>query len=293
MNDRVFKDVFLDPKDKFLLKGFLESILKVKIHRIIIQNIELYEGNVHLRRKHLDSLLDTNEGVINIEVNTSTCYQTVIRNFAFLAKIYANHTLRGEKYQSKSKFIQINLNYHSRDKEYCRVYHMQDDKKKKIVENFTIYQFNVDKYVNLWYTKCKEKIKENKYLIMLGMNPYELEEFSKEDKEVEIFMNKLNRINEDPAFLNLIDYEEDNIRWMNAMKEEARERGLKTGFRKGKKLGIEAGKAEGRAEGRVEGRAEGRAEGILFTAKNLLKNGMSLTEVSKNTGLSIENLKSL
>ena len=130
-------------------------------------------------------------------------------------------------------------------------------------------------------------------LFRSGMNPYELEEFSKEDKEVEIFMNKLNRINEDPAFLNLIDYEEDNIRWMNAMKEESRERGLKTGFRKGKKLGIEAGKAEGRAEGRVEGRAEGRAEGILFTAKNLLKNGMSLTEVSKNTGLSIENLKSL
>lgn len=61
------------------------------------------------------------------------------------------------------------------------------------------------------------------------------------------------------------------------------------------------GFAEGQAEGRAKGRAEGRAEGILEgrnqerleIAKNLLKLGLSETEVSESTGLSVETLKNL
>ena len=196
--DRVFKDIFLDSKDNTLLKGLLESILKVKIHTITIQNNELCEGNVYLRRKHLDALLDTDQGIINIEVNAEDYVEE--RNFAFLSKAYANHTLRGEEYDNTIHFIQINFSYQMKDTEYYRVYHIQDDKKKKYIYNFTIYEFNMDKYVDLWYTHDKEKIEENKYLIMMNLPREELEKFSKEDKVVREYMNQLNRINEDPAF---------------------------------------------------------------------------------------------
>ena len=144
-----------------MLKGLLESILKVEIYKITIQRDELQEGNVYLRRKHLDALLDTNEGVINIEVNTTKDQYTKIRNFAFLSRIFASHTLRGEDYSENEKFIQINLNYQSRDKEYQRIYYVQDQEKHHFISNFKIYEFNIDKYVNLWYTNNKEKIKEN------------------------------------------------------------------------------------------------------------------------------------
>ena len=62
----------------------------------------------------------------------------------------------------------------------------------------------------------------------------ELEKFSLEDKVVSKYMGKLNRINEDPVFLNLIDYEEDNKRLMNSMKREAREAGYEEGREKRK-----------------------------------------------------------
>ena len=81
--DRVFKDVFLDSKDDSLLKGLLESILKIKIHTITIQNHELWEGNKEIRRKNLDALLDTEEGIINVEINTSNEDYVRVRNFAF------------------------------------------------------------------------------------------------------------------------------------------------------------------------------------------------------------------
>ncbi len=58
-------------------------------------------------------------------------------------------------------------------------------------------------------------------------------------------------------------------------------------------LGREEGRQEGRAEGRAEGRQEGRQEALFDVAKNLLKTDMSIEDISKCTGLSIEELKSL
>ena len=65
--------------------------------------------------------------------------------------------------------------------------------------------------------------------------------------------------------------------------------------------GIEEGRAEGRAEGIKEGMEKGRAngikegikEGILQTAKNLLKMGISISDVMKATGLSEEEVRKL
>lgn len=54
--------------------------------------------------------------------------------------------------------------------------------------------------------------------------------------------------------------------------------------------GIEA---EAKAKGRAEGRAEGKAEGIRLVAANLLKSQMPLEEVTKLTGLSVEDVQLL
>lgn len=44
---------------------------------------------------------------------------------------------------------------------------------------------------------------------------------------------------------------------------------------------------------REEGRAEGRAESIIKIAKSMLKNKMDINEISKYTGLTIEQLEEL
>ena len=263
--------------------------MKVEIYHITIQNSELYEGNVYIRRKHLDALLDTNEGIINLEVNSTVNNYLKIRNYAFLSRVFVNNTLRGDHYNVDQKYIQINFSYELTDNEYMRVYSIQDNSGRKFIPNIKIYEFNMDKYVNTWYTNDEEKIMENKYLIMMDLPKEELEKFSKKDKVVREYMERLIDINNDPAFLNLIDYEEDSIRMENAMKDEA--------MREGKTQGIAEGRTQGIAEGRTQGIAEGRTEGLLdgkiMVAKNLIKYGMSLDDVSKNTGLSIDDIKLL
>ena len=104
----------------------------------------------------------------------------------------------------------------------------------------------------------------------------ELEKFSLEDKVVSKYMDKLNRINEDPAYLNLIDYEEDNKRLMNSIKREARE----AGFEAGVKTGIEKEKKEARKE-------------KMNIALELLKKNMSIQEISKITGLKEEEINNI
>ena len=94
-------------------------------------------------------------------------------------------------------------------------------------------------------------------------------------------MDKLNRINEDPAFLNLIDYEQDNKMLMNTMKRRAREEGL------------QEGREEGIVLGREEGIELGREEGVLSVAKNLLLLGTDIHLISKATGLSSKEIMSL
>ena len=54
----------------------------------------------------------------------------------------------------------------------------------------------------------------------------------------------------------------------------------------GRAEGKAEGVAEGMAKGKAEGRAEGRKEGLFEVAKSLLASGMSVSDVSRHTGLS-------
>lgn len=61
------------------------------------------------------------------------------------------------------------------------------------------------------------------------------------------------------------------------------------GLAKGKAAGF----ADGKAAGFADGKAAGFADGIKEIAKALKENGMDIHEISKITGLSLDELKNL
>lgn len=79
--------------------------------------------------------------------------------------------------------------------------------------------------------------------------------------------------------------------------EEAEMRGHATGLAEG----LEQGREEGRAEGFVKGREEGKAEGMqagernkaVAIARNLIAAGISLEDVARTTGLTMEEVRSI
>ena len=259
--DRAFKEVFLKEENEELLLSVLKESLNTKIAKIRQRNIELNSGNIFVRRKYLDILLETDQGLIRIEINSSVEDYLHPRNLAFQCDNYAHYTLVGENYTEDVQIIQINLTYKMQDEELVRRYFIQDETGKKYAQNFQIIEWNMDKLMKFWYDKNEEIIAKYKHLIMLDLPKEELEELSKKDREVEKYMKEIERVNQDPRFREYMSKEEDQKKIYNTQMSKA--------YNKGEK------------------------EKSIEIAKKMLQNNKSISEISEYTGLTAKEIESL
>ena len=252
--DTAFKEVFMKEDNKDILIALLESILDIKIKELTYLNLEKNVDNINVKRKHFDLHIKTEEENIQIEVNNYLREYTRSRNASYICSTYAKEVLKGEDYSEDMKIIQINLTYglfsstKHKDKEISRIYTIQDGYGKKYVENFSIYEINMDYLMNLWYSKNEKEIDKYKYLIMLDLKDEDLLNLSKKDRMVSKYMSEIERINEDPAYWEYMSAEEDNRKIENSLRKqymrEGREEGMKQGIKEGIKEGIEQNKEE-------------------------------------------------
>ena len=254
--DRPFKELFLNPNNEDLLIALLEEILKVKINKVEIKNIETINGNIHIRKKYFDALVYTNNSKIEIEVNTEAEELVNPRNMSYICNIYQNHTLSGDTYDEDTDIIQINLTYGLEDKEKMRIYKVQDESGKEFVKNFKIIEINMDKYKKMCYSSNKISL-----LSILNLDKLELKDLSKKDRMVKKYMDELERVNKNPELIEYMTHEEDERKKYNTRMKLAEEKGLE--------------------KGKIE------------IAKNLLNKKVDISIIADTTGLSIEELNKL
>ena len=137
---------------------------------------------------------------------------------------------------------------------------IRDEDNDPFVRNFIIYDINMVKCKNLWYTKDKE-FDKYKYLMMLDLNEEKLEDLSKKDKVVSKYMETLEEVNKDPEFREYMSAEEDARKMENSHLDEAR------------------------SEGKLEGKTEGIKQEKNEIAKNMLSKSMDIELISEITGL--------
>ena len=144
-----------------------------------------------------------------------------------------------------------------------REYKIRDKHNNEFIKNFIIYDINMEKVKDIWYSKSKKEIENNKYLIMLDLDLEELDKLSKisKDRRVNKYMDEVKRVNEDPEFREFISAEEDNRKIENSIKKELRE--------------------------------EGQKERNIEIAKNMLKEEIDINSISKCTGLTEDEVNSL
>lgn len=233
--DRAFKEVMLKESNRDLLTMLLEHILKVKIVTIDILNVENLMSNVHIRSQRLDLNLETNVGKINVEVNSMDESYIHNRNFAFIADLYSHDVLVGSEYDLTKQFIQINLSYGlSKKKEKIDIYKLSNNKGNTYVDNFTIYNINMDYYINLLKDNDTKKIKDDIILVMLGQERNELEKLAKNNKVVSKYMNELDEVNKNPEFRVYMTKEEDDRKMMNTLINRATKQGIQEGIEQAK-----------------------------------------------------------
>lgn len=274
--DKAFKEIMMKEENFNILKSVLEVILDMKINKIELQPLNLLNNNIYLKGKEVDLLVTTDIGKIEVEVNTY--YEDYVRprNFCYISNIYQNQISVGETYSEEIEVIQINLNYNSKDEEVKRVYKVMDESKKEYIKNFRIYEINMDKYKEMWYDKNEIEINKYKYLIMLDMDMKRLKNLPK-DKVVEEYMEKIEKLNEDPIFINWITKEEDERKIKNTQISLAYNNGLNDGI----------------SEGISQGISQGIDVGMKKIINEMIKNGMTTEQISKMINMEIEEINKI
>ncbi len=262
--DKAFKEIMMKEENFEILKKVLESILEVTIQKIQLQPLHIPTGNIHLKGKEVDLLVVTDQGKIEVEVNTYYNDYVRVRNFSYITNIYNNQVTVGDKYSEDTNVIQINLNYGIQDTKYKRIYKVRDEEGKEYIKNFYIYEINMEKLKKIWYDKNELEIEKNKYLLMLDMEIKDIKKLSK-DKVVREYMEKIEKLNNDPMFINWITKEKDEQMIKNTQLYNATQNGLN--------LGIEQRNIE--------------------IAKNLLEQNIDISVIMNATGLTKGEIESL
>ena len=131
------------------------------------------------------------------------------------------------------------------------------DNNKCYCDKLKIIEINMDKIMNMWYHGDKKKALEYKYFLMLDLEPKDLDVVCKGDKMMEKYKEKIEKLNEDPEFIEVVSKEKDAEMVYNSLI------------------------------------TEGYEQGTIEIAKNLLANNVSIDIIIKSTGLSKEKLEEL
>ena len=266
--DKAFKEIMMKEENFEILKKVLESILEVTIEKIELQPLHIPTGNIHLKGKEVDLLVVTNQGKIEVEVNTYYNDYVRVRNFSYITNIYNNQVTVGDKYSEDTNVIQINLNYGIPDTKYKRIYKVRDEEGKEYIKNFYIYEINMEKLKKIWYDKNELEIEKNKYLLMLDMEIKDIKKLPK-DKVVKEYMEKIEKLNNDPMFINWITKEKDEQMIKNTQLYNATQEGINIGI------------------------SQGLQKRNIEIAKTLLKKNMDIEDIIDITGLPKEEIEKL
>ena len=280
INDKMFKAVFCTPGNEDLLKEFTERILKTKFKNFKIISPELTKNNIYEKGKYLDILIKADDLFVNIEINSHNYNGLSERNFSYIALVYASHIKVGEEYNNNLDFVQINLTVglgtNQPEISVSRV--INKDTLKLKVRNLDIYDVNLDK-IN---SRCYNEDDEYNFLKMITVPKEELEKLAEKGDDFMKEINKqVNKLHDENYFANFISVEEDERKIRNTYYKNGERRGEENGIKIGEKRGKETGIKIGKENALIE------------TAKNLLKYGMPINDIVKNTGLSKQKIESL
>ena len=238
-NDNVFKSIFCDEHDTFLLKTLIERCLKIKIKLLEIHSPERIKENIYAKGQRLDVLVKADDKLINIE--------------------YGEEVKVGESYFDMNDVIQINFTWGLPKKHPVLGEYPPIDSNTgiKFVDNFNIYEYNMDKIKELWYSGDKEY----EFLAIFDFDKEELKKVGSGDKYMTEFKKKVESLNNNARYKEFLSAEEDAKKTNNTFKEI--------------------------------GRREGVEERNIEIARNLLKENVDMEIISKATGLTLEEIKKL
>ena len=278
--DKVFKAVWQDNRNKNLLAFFLSEFIKLSqkeiYDKITFVNTELPKENYKEKGMITDLLIGVPKILTNLEMNRKLDKGQIKKSNNYAHKLVVEITKTNGKYEI---VLQVNLdaslNFES---ELSTEYMMRSqDGKLCIDENYIIYHINMVKIAYKYYNNCRLTRFEKIIVMMCTRSIKVLEELAEGDEELMTFKKTLEEIGKDNGIIGLYNEDEMNELVYQTNLKESHEDGIRIGDQIGFERGVECGKEST----------------TMKIAKSLLKYGMSVADIAKNTGLTQKQVKEL
>ena len=238
--------------------------MHAEVDDICYLGTEVYPDNVINKDMRFDCLVNTNLGIVEIEMNSYNRGYLRIRNSVFMFKVVSEHYEVGDTY-SEQMFIQINFtNGLGANSKPIEEYKLQSDDHKEFINNLKIYEINLDYYHKYWLDKDVERIKEDFIFVAFNLDEEELDELAKICEESRELVEMIKQVNK--KYYNIFTIEEDEKRIHNTLIEEAKNDGLKQGI------------------------VQGENNKVTELIKNMLQNNFTLEQIMLATNESEEKI---
>ena len=292
--DWFFKSFF--KKYTFLLSKLLKSTLGLNINvksshfidKEIIKDTEIEQ------QKYVDILISPNEYLlIDIECNSTDFNNCMIRNFAYVDKLYGTIFEVGDKYKELGKYKVVQLNFNTKETNHNRykqdvIYETGEktskiyQKNKKIVLKYLAY------YRYLYYTLG---IRTPEVVLCTLLTSKGYVEFYKVLSNI-LKKDKLDEVTKGVIEMNGIDYNLHAWKhemWDNYIRMNEKESNIAIG----KEQGISIGKEQGISIGKEQGISIGTIETKENIVNNMLRKNMPYELISEVSDVPVEEVKKL
>ena len=299
-NDVVFHCLFRKGNEA-ITKSLISSIIGKEIKKIELNNDRfLLQKYPNQKGGILDLNATLDDGILcNIEIQLADKGYTEKRFLYYWSRNYGGQLVKGDAYGILNKTISI------------LIIDFELEKLKDIVEPHTKWQIREEKYSHKLLTddleihiielpksiKMFERNENNKLLqwMMFLDNPNNkgVLDIMKKNENIADALWKLEEISEDKKLRRIAELEEKWKRDEISAQLYWKETGLEEGRKEGRKKGRQEGRREGRQEGRQEGITEGSKKQKIKTAKEMIKDGLSIENIIKYTELTEQEIETL
>jgi predicted transposase/invertase (TIGR01784 family) len=304
--DIAFKKIFGVEENKDLLISLINSMMSQEdqVEDVILLNPYNPQNFQRDKLSILDIKAKSIDGRrFNVEIQISDEADYDKRALYYWAKMYTGQLQKGDDYSQKAVGIHI-LNFTSIPGviKYHNVFHITEkDTGTRYFKELELHTVELTKFVtekNPELSAILKKIKNSLDIWATFLTNHDLLNKDKLPKELDNeALKKALQVLEIMNF-NAEEREayEGHLKWMmieaNTLKKYEQK-----GFKEGKEEGIAEGEAKGRVEGEIKGREEGKLEGSKEREKqiaiNMLKANLAIEQISRVTGLSIEDLNKI
>jgi predicted transposase/invertase (TIGR01784 family) len=277
--DFVFKRVFGVESHKRVLVCLLNSILRgnPQVDSIELDNTEIPKDSSDGKSVHLDIKAKTPEGlIVNIEIQCANRGELIHRSAFYQARMMPREIKEGESYNKIPDMISIWIadykattrNHHTNE-----IVYMYKGTNRDPIEIATS-KFRTF-IIELEKIEFKKMHRADMFSVwmMFIKNPASIPEEFLSIPEVDEAMKELTYLSQDEEF---------------RAEYEARQKLIND-----ERAALAIAEERGKSEGLAEGLAEGETRKAKETAINLLAMGLSLEQIAKATGLSVEDVQNI